>query len=119
MMTDKTLRAYSTLLVLLFLLAGGSILMTSMLVTSTDTAKMAIVFEQGTQAKALADSCTEMALLDIRHGLRSMGDGSSDIDGGHCEYTFQKEGDRDHWVIQSLGKYGDTTNRQGKDYFHH
>lgn len=59
-------KGYVTLLTVLILSVIGTTIAVSLLVLSTDNTRTALVINQSTQARALADTCIEVALQKIR-----------------------------------------------------
>ena len=64
----------------------------SILLTSSVFSKNMIVLQQSAQAAAMADACTEEALLQVRSNAAFTGSGALALDSGSCTYLVAGAG---------------------------
>jgi shikimate 5-dehydrogenase len=85
---DEGYRGFTTLLLVLITGTVGSAIAISLVLSGLGYSRSSLVINQSDEAKALADSCAEKALEDIRENLTSSGTVNLSLGQGACSYTI-------------------------------
>lgn len=102
--------AYIALLSVLILGAIGTAITTTLLLTGIGNAKSSFVFEQSTQAWALANGCAEEGLQKIRDQASFTGTGNLTLGQGTCTFTVTDQGGESRTVF-AQGTVGTITRK--------
>lgn len=81
---NKKLKGYVTLLSVILLTVFGTVVAVTTLSIATDNVSAANTISRSKQAKALADSCMEIAINTLKDDLNYAGNQSFNIGGGSC-----------------------------------
>lgn len=106
--TDST--GFVTLIGVLLVGVVGVAIALSLLLLGVDNSRTSFAIEQSSQAKALANACTEEALQRIRDSFTFTGSGNLTLGQGTCSYTVSNQGAQNRTVI-ATGVVGAVTRR--------
>ena len=94
-------RGYITLMSVLIVGAIGTAIAVSLILLGLGVSRNSFALEQSNQAKALANSCAEEALQQIRDSTPFTGTGSLSSSQGDCEYEVVNDGGQDRTITAS------------------
>jgi hypothetical protein len=92
---------YITLMSVLIVGAIGTAIAVSIILLGLGVSRNSFALEQSNQAKALANSCAEEALQQIRNSTPFTGTGSLSSVQGVCEYEVINDGGQDRTINAS------------------
>jgi len=98
-------KGYITLLSVLVLGAIGTSVAISIILSGLNSSKTSFALEQANQAQALANTCAEEALQEIRDLTLFEGSDNIILGQGNCDYTVINLGDENR-EIQTIGTVG-------------
>ena len=107
---NKNKKGYIALISVLIVGAAGIAVTLSLLFLGTGANRTSFAFEQANQAKALANSCVEEALQQIRDSTLFVGNDNLAFDQGICAYTVVSQGSENR-TIEAWGTVGTTIRR--------
>lgn len=94
-------KGYIALITVLVTGAVGVAITTSLLLLGLGSSRTSFALEQSTQAKALANACSEEALQQIRDSTPFTGTGSLTLGQGSCTYTVTNDGGQNRTITAS------------------
>lgn len=94
-------RGYITLISVLIALALGSAIAMSVVLLGLGSARDSLALDQSYKAKALADTCAEEALQQIRSATSFSGTGNLTLGQGTCTYTVTNTGSENRSITAS------------------
>jgi len=94
-------RGYITLMSVLIVSAIGTTIALSLILLGLGVSRNSFALEQSNQAKALANSCAEEALQQIRDLTPFAGTGSLSSARGACEYEVVNDGGQNRTITAS------------------
>lgn len=97
----NTKQGYITLMSVLIVGAIGATIATSLILLGLGVSRNSFALEQSSIARALANSCSEEALQQIRDSTPFTGTGSLFLEQGICEYEVINNGGQDRTIIAS------------------
>ncbi len=106
----KNEKGYITLLSTLFLVAIGGVVAGSIILLGLGFSKTSFALVQSNQAKALANTCAEEGLQQIKEANNFSGTGNLSIGSGTCTYTVTRLG-RQNRTVTSSGTVGTITRK--------
>jgi len=92
---------YLTLISILIVGAVGIAITTSLILLGLSSSRTSFALEQSNQAKALANTCAEEALEQIRDSTPFSGSGNLTLGQGTCAYTVTNTGGQDRTITVS------------------
>lgn len=98
-------KGFIALISVLIVGAIGTAIAVSLLLLGIGTSRTSFALLQSTEARALADACSEEALQKIRDFLPYSGSGSLTTSQGSCTYTVTK-GSGQNRTVTSTGTVG-------------
>ena len=101
---------YITLISVLIALALGSAIAFSVVLLGVGSSRNSISMDQSYKAKALADTCAEEGLQQIRSATAFTGTGNLSLGQGTCTYTVTNTGGTNRTVVAS-GTVGQVVRR--------
>ena len=100
----KKQRGYIALIVMLFFVAVGGAIATSLILLGVGASRTSFALDQSYQAKALANACAEEALQKLRESAAFTGSATISLGNGSCTYTVTVAGQ--NRVITATGTIG-------------
>ena len=94
-------RGYITLMSVLVVAAIGTAIAVSIISLGLGVSRSSFALEQSSHAKALANSCAEEALQQIRDSTSFTGTGSLSLAQGVCEYNVINDGGQNRTITAS------------------
>ena len=94
-------KGFATLLAILVVGAVATAITTSVVLLGVGSSKTSFAIEQSTQARALAVSCAEAALEQIRIETGFSGTGNLSLGQGSCTYTVTTGAGENRTVVSS------------------
>lgn len=98
-------KGYIALVTVLIIGSIGSAIAISLILLGVGFSRTSFAIEQSNQAKALANTCAENALQQIRSNSSFSGTNTLTLNGGSCSYTVTVLSGENRTVIAS-GTYG-------------
>ncbi len=92
---------YITLMSVLLVGAVGGAIAVSLLLLGLGSSRTSFALERSYQAKALADTCAEEALEQIRGNTSFVGGGNLTLGAGTCSYTVASQGVENRTIVTS------------------
>ncbi|HEU0085637.1 MAG TPA: hypothetical protein VFQ59_01610 [Candidatus Paceibacterota bacterium] len=96
---------FVTLVSVLAIGAIGVAIAVSVILLGVSSSRTSLAFQQSNQAMALANTCAEEALQEIRDSILFTGNGNLSIGEGTCSYTVTSQGGESR-TITSRGDVG-------------
>jgi len=94
-------RGYITLMSVLVVGAIGTTIALSLILLGLGSSRTSFAIEQSNQAKALANTCAEEALQQIRSSTPYTGSANISLGQGVCSYIVTSQGGQNRTVIAS------------------
>lgn len=101
----STTRGYITLISVLIVGAVGIAVTLSIILLGIGSSRTSLAVEQSSQAKSLANACTEEALQQIRDLSSFTGTGALTLGRGACTYSVTSQGGQNR-TITTVGTVG-------------
>lgn len=94
-------KGFITLISVLIVGAIGTAIAVSLILLGLSSSRTSFAIEQSNQAKALANSCAEEALQQIRDSTPYTGSGNLSFGQGTCSYTVTSQGGQNRTITAS------------------
>lgn len=98
---NKQSGGYITLISILAVGAVGVAIAVSLLLLGVGNSRTSFAHEQTNQAKALANTCAEKAMQQIRDSVSFTGSGNLSLGAGTCSYVVTSQGEQNRTITAS------------------